>query len=75
MTALRKTGDNLLDKMRAEWEALEEMGLEPIGVCGDAAGDGGKMQQSLVREKPHALIADCWGHQVGQFAKEIRVFV
>ena len=35
MTALCKTGDNLLDKMRAEWEALEEMGLEPIAVCGD----------------------------------------
>ena len=46
-TALCKTGDNLLDKMRAEWEALEEMGLEPIGVCGDAAGDVGKCDGAL----------------------------
>jgi hypothetical protein len=66
MTALRKTGLNLLDKMRAEWEALEEMGIQPIGVAGDAAGDGGKMRRLLKAEKPHALIADCWTHQVSK---------
>jgi hypothetical protein len=65
MSVLRKTGLNLLDKMRLEWEMLEEMGLEPIGACGDAAGDGAKMRRLLKAEKPHALIADCWTHQVG----------
>ncbi|KAF8238859.1 hypothetical protein L208DRAFT_1375062 [Tricholoma matsutake] len=64
MTALWKTGLNLLNKMRAEWKALEEMGIQPIGVAGDAAGDGGKMRRLLKAEKPQALIADCWTHQV-----------
>ncbi|KAF8221863.1 hypothetical protein L208DRAFT_1382084 [Tricholoma matsutake] len=59
MTALWKTGLNLLNKTRAEWEALEEMGIQPIGVAGDATGDGGKMQRLLKAEKPQALIADC----------------
>jgi hypothetical protein len=64
MSALRKTGLNLLDKMKVEWEALAAMGLEPIGACGDAAGDGSKMRRLLRVKKPHALIADCWTHQV-----------
>ncbi|KAF8227760.1 hypothetical protein L208DRAFT_1379644 [Tricholoma matsutake] len=36
------------------------MGIQPIGV----AGDGGKMRKLLKAEKPQALIADCWTHQV-----------
>lgn len=64
MSALRKTGLNLLDKMRVEWDALKALGLEPIGACGDAAGDGAKMRRLLREEKPHALIADCWSNQV-----------
>ena len=65
MSALRKTGVNLLKKMEDEWAYLEnELGLEPIGACGDASGDERKTRNELLKLKPHALIADCWSHQV-----------
>jgi hypothetical protein len=65
MSALRKTGVNLLHKMEDEWTYLEtELELEPIGACGDASGDERKMRSELLKVKPHALLADCWSHQV-----------
>ena len=51
--------------MEDEWAYLEnELGLEPIGTCGDASGDERKMRNELLKIKPHALVADCWSHQV-----------
>jgi hypothetical protein len=44
MSALRKTGVNLLKKMEDEWAYLKnELGLKPIGACGDTSGDERKM--------------------------------
>jgi hypothetical protein len=65
MTALRKTGANLLIKAKEEWDHLEnDIGVVPIGICGDASGDERKMRSDFLKEKLWALIADCWGHQV-----------
>ena len=65
MSALRKTAANLLVKMKEEFDYLEnELGLKPIGICGDASGDERRCRADFLQENPWALIADCWGHQV-----------
>jgi hypothetical protein len=68
MTALRKTGANLLIKMREEWDHLEtELGVIPIGIAGDAGPDEKSARAGFLKEKPYALIADCWSHQAHKF--------
>ena len=65
MTPLRNTGANLLIKAKEEWDHFENnIGVVPIGICRDASGDERKMWSDFLKEKPWALIADCWGHQV-----------
>jgi hypothetical protein len=64
MTALRKTGANLLVKMREEWDHL---GVIPIWIAGDAGPDEKSARAGFLKEKPYALIADCWSHQARKF--------
>jgi hypothetical protein len=51
--------------MKEEFDYLEnELGLRPIGACGDASGDERRCRLEFWKEFPWVLIADCWAHQV-----------
>jgi hypothetical protein len=72
MSALQKTGINLLKKMEDEWAYLEnELGLEPIGACGDASGDEWKMRNELLKLKPYALIAGVIRYDIFVFKRHV----
>jgi len=62
---MQKRATNLLIKMKEEFDYVEnELGLKPIGACGDASGDERKCRLLFLKENAWALVADCWGHQV-----------
>jgi hypothetical protein len=65
MTAERKTGENLYKHMRkAIVYIVDELGIDLVGVTGDAGPDEKKARRLALRDFPQLLIADCWAHQV-----------
>jgi hypothetical protein len=64
MTAERKTGANLLEKINNEMQYVQGLGYTVIGIAGDASGDERKARALKQRAEPHLLMADCWAHQV-----------
>jgi hypothetical protein len=65
VTADRKTGANLFKLMDAAIEYVtKELGIDLVGLSGDAGPDEKKARRLSVEKHPQLLNADCWAHQV-----------
>ncbi|KAH7913714.1 ribonuclease H-like domain-containing protein [Hygrophoropsis aurantiaca] len=65
MSAERKTGENLLSRVKSDIEYAEShFGVSIIAWCTDAGSDALKMRKELTKAMPWIITIDCWAHQL-----------